>query len=113
MEKDEQTLIKNETKKLKKIFNRIDEERKKIVLTLIKQVAFLSVELDILQDDIINNGAVETYQNGQNQKGKKISSACQTYNNLLKTYNASIKLLLNELPKNDVGNSEIMEFLSK
>ena len=49
-----------------------------------------------MQEEIYKNGVIETYKNGENQYGKKPSSALQSYNNLMKTFNTTMKLLLKD-----------------
>ena len=43
-------------------------------------------------------GFVEHYQNGEHQSGLKDSSHLRAYNNLLKNYHTTIKLLLSSAP---------------
>ena len=63
--------IKKEKQKLKKIFNKIDKNRQTIVEKLIDNVAFMSITLDELKEDIKKYGVKETYMNGSNQFGFK------------------------------------------
>lgn len=93
--------VKKQNSKLKKIFKAIPKDRKSVVENLIQNVAFMSVELQGLQEQIYERGMVEEYQNGENQHGYKPSSAAQVYNATLKSYNTSVKLLLAELPESD------------
>lgn len=92
-------LVKKQHTKLKKIFAEISTDRKAVCENLIQNVAFMSVELNDLQEQIHEHGMVEEYQNGENQSGCKPSAAAQVYNSTLKSYNTSIKLLLAELPE--------------
>lgn len=63
-----------------------------------KNAAFMTVELENLQETIAAEGATDDYKNGANQYGRKISAALQSYNSLLKNYTAVIKALLTILP---------------
>lgn len=111
--KDKQKRVKAKLKKLNNIFKELPDDRKTAVKDLIQNCAFIVVELEDLQVMIQQYGAVEKYQNGQNQWGMKPSSAVQVYNNLLKSYNTSIKLLLGELPETEKKESknELADFL--
>lgn len=71
--------IKKEKTRLKGIFKNLDENKKKLVTPLIEKAAFMSVELDILQDSIQENGWTAEYQNGANQWGEKRSAEADTY----------------------------------
>jgi hypothetical protein len=111
--KDKQKRVRSKLKKLNNIFKELPDDRKVAVKDLIQNCAFIVVELEDLQAMIQQYGAVEKYQNGQNQWGMKPSSAVQVYNNLLKSYNTSIKLLLGELPETEKKESknELADFL--
>ena len=98
-----QKLQKSKLQKLNKIFKMIPDERKTVCSDLIQNCAFLAVELEDLQGLMQETGAVEHYQNGENQSGYKVSSACQAYNSLAKTYTTNVKVLLGEL---DGGSSK-------
>lgn len=97
----QQKEIKKQITKLKKICASIDAEKLKAVESLIENIAFMAVTLKELQQDITENGAVEEYQNGENQWGKKVSSAAQVYNSMIKNYTSCIKQLIDLLPKED------------
>jgi len=95
---DKDKRIKKEIVKLRKLSKDLDEDKKKAVEKLIENIAFMSVTLEDLQVEINKNGVVESYQNGENQSGKKQSSALQSYNALIKNYTSCLTQLLNQLP---------------
>lgn len=103
---DKSKRIKKKMAQLNKIFNAIDEDRKKVVNDLIANIAFMSVQLEDLQTEINENGCIEKYQNGANQYGTKQSSAFQAYTALMKNYQTSLRQLMNELPKNEIPNQD-------
>lgn len=90
--------IKKEKNRLKGIFKNLDENKKKLVTPLIEKAAFMSIELDILQDSIQKNGWTSEYQNGANQWGEKRSAEADTYIALSKNYTAVIKQLTELVP---------------
>lgn len=90
--------IKKEKTRLKSIFKNLDENKKKLVTPLIEKAAFMSVELDILQDSIQKNGWTAEYQNGANQWGEKRSAEAAAYIALSKNYTAVIKQLTELVP---------------
>ena len=65
---------------------------------MVRNLAFMRVTLDELQEIIIRDGVVERYQNGANQYGVKQSAALQSYNSLIKNYAAVAKTLVSFLP---------------
>lgn len=91
-------LIKKEKIRLKGIFKDLDENKKKLVTPLIEKAAFMSVELDILQEQIEQEGWTSEYKNGENQYGTKKSPEAETYIALSKNYAAAIKQLTELVP---------------
>lgn len=84
---------------LNELYAELSEEKMKLAKPLMENAAFLEVELEDLQKIISENGTVDSYQNGANQYGKKIGSEVQSYNALLKSYNAINNRLADLLPK--------------
>lgn len=56
--------IESEYRRLKALFNSIEENKSKLVDNLIQQAAFMKVELDKLQNQILNYGAVQISSKG-------------------------------------------------
>lgn len=105
-----------ELKRLNTIFKDMPEDKKKTVVGLLENAAFQRVALTELQDQLNQSGYIETYQNGENQKGLKKSSFAEVYDKYLNTYSKIIKQLTDLIDKvNDssVPGAEIMSFLKK
>ena len=97
-EKTKEQRIKSEKTRLKGIFKDLDENKKKLVTPLIEKAAFMSVELDDLQETIEQDGWTSEYKNGENQYGTKKSPEAETYIALSKNYAAVIKQLTDLVP---------------
>lgn len=97
-EKTKEERIKSEKTRLKGIFKDLDENKKKLVTPLIEKAAFMSVELDDLQETIEQDGWTSDYKNGENQYGTKRSPEAETYIALSKNYAAVIKQLTELVP---------------
>lgn len=106
--------IKKEKQKLKKIFNKIDKNKQVIVEKLIDNVAFMSITLDELKEDIKKYGVKETYMNGSNQFGFKESIESRTYNTMLKNYMNAVKQLIDLLPDDEKKNAgeDLLKFIA-
>lgn len=104
MKKTKETKIKEKIDELVSIFSNLQEDTRKTVLPMIEKVAFMSVTLDDLQDDININGVTEQYQNGANQFGVKKSAAIDVYNTMIKNYTSLMKQLTDFLPKDESPN---------
>lgn len=117
---DEQELAKKnanmekEKQKMNKIFAKIDKNKKTIVEKLIDNVAFMSITLDELKEDIKIYGVKETYMNGSNQFGFKESIESKTYNAMLKNYMNAIKQLIDLLPDEEKKNAgeDLLKFIA-
>ena len=97
-EKTKEQRITAAKSKLRSIFKDLDENKKKLVTPLIEKAAFMSVELDDLQESIGQDGWTSEYKNGENQYGTKKSPEAETYIALSKNYAAIIKQLTDLVP---------------
>ena len=105
-EKKRKSKITKELKKLNEIFNNLDETTKKTIENLIQEAAFMAVTLEETRMIIARDGVIENYQNGENQKGVKKSSAVEVYDKMVNTYARVIKQLTELLPKRVVITGE-------
>ena len=76
---EKQKRIKKEIGRLRRLFKEIDENKKKLVDSTIADVAFLTVTMQDLRDQIVRNGTTVEYKNGENQWGTKQSPDAQLY----------------------------------
>jgi hypothetical protein len=95
--------VKKEEKRIIKNLGSLTEEQIKANKDFIHQLAFQTVTLKNLSDDIAKNGVKEKYYNGANQWGYKDRTEVKTYNNMFKNYQSAMKQL-NELLINSDGN---------
>lgn len=111
---DKNKRIKSEVAKMKRAFSDLDNEKKKdIVNNLIDNIAFMTVTLQDLQQIINEVGCVEEYQNGENQRGFKESTAVRVYNSLIKNYNTVVKLALDQLGPGTAKDDALAAFMMK
>ena len=96
--KKKENRIKDEKKRLKEIFAELEENKRNLVTPLIEKAAFMSIELDDLQETIEQEGWTSEYKNGENQYGTKKSLEAETYIALSKNYAAVIKQLTELVP---------------
>ena len=111
---DKNNKIKKERQMLEKIFKKIGKNKQKIVEKLIDDVAFMSITLDELKEDIKIYGIKEEYMNGKNQFGFKESVESKTYNNMLKNYMSAIKQLIDLLPTEEKKSAgeDLLKFIA-
>ena len=98
-EKTKEQKINAEKRRLRSIFKELEENKRKLVTPLIEKAAFMSVELDALQEIIEQDGWTSEYKNGENQYGSNRSPEADTYIALSKNYAAVIKQLVDIVPE--------------
>lgn len=98
-DKQRKTKIKREQKRLEQIFQNIETSKKKTIEKLIEDAAFMAVTLEETRQIIARDGVIEAYQNGENQKGIKKSSAVEVYDKMVNTYSRIVKQLCDLIPE--------------
>lgn len=93
--------ITSEVTRLTKLFSDIDENKKKLVRATIKDVAFLTVAMQDLREEMVISGLIDEYKNGPDQYGKKQSTALQSYLQCSNKLTAAMKILNDQLPKTE------------
>ena len=91
--------IKKEILKLKKLFKGISPDTMEIVLSLVKNAAFMTITLEDLQETINMDGTVSEYKNGENQFGTKKSPEVEIYNTMIKNHMGIMKQLTDLMPE--------------
>lgn len=109
---EKQKRIKKEVSRLRKLFKEIDENKKKLVMALIDDVAFLTVTMQDLRENIVREGTTVEYKNGENQYGTKQSPDSQLYLAMSQKQAQAMKILLDCMPKNDRPKPEHDEFVA-
>ena len=99
MEKDKR--IKKEISRLKKLFKDIDESKKKLVQTTIEDVAFMTITMQDLRENIVRTGTTVKYKNGENQYGFKQSPDAQLYLQMSQKQTQAMKILIDCMPKTE------------
>lgn len=113
---DKQKKIKAEFRKLKKIFSEISDDKKKVAHNLMERVAFMTITLKVLEDDINEKGPVVLMINGKQQMNIE-NPAQKSYNTMINRYTATYSKLIELLPKDELVIIEkddgFMEFVGK
>lgn len=93
--------IDKEVRRLKRLFSKIDENKKKLVFATIEDVAFLTITMQDLREAIIRDGTTVEYKNGENQYGTKQSPDAQLYLQMSQKQTQAMKILVECLPKTE------------
>lgn len=105
-----------ELKRLRKIFKNLPKEQLDTAVGLIEHAAFHRVMLDELSQIIARDGMIESYQNGENQKGIKKSAAVDSYDKAVGTYSKIIKQLteiLKDASDGSAPGAELLAFVNR
>lgn len=92
------TRIKREKNRLLDIFADLEPNKLSTCQAIIDRVAFITISLQDLEEQLNVTGWVEEYQNGENQSGLKKAAAADVHISLTKNLNALIKQLLDLVP---------------
>lgn len=93
--------IEKEVRRLKRLFSKIDKNKKNLVFATIEDVAFLTITMQDLRDQIIREGTTVEYKNGENQYGTKQSPDAQLYLQMSQKQTQAMKILVECLPKTE------------
>lgn len=94
-----QERIKKEVRRLKRVFSKLDKNKKSLVETAIQDVAFLAVSMEDLRNKILVEGTTTEYKNGENQYGTKQSPDAQLYMAMSQKHTQAMKILMDALAK--------------
>lgn len=98
---EKQDRIKKEIARLKRLFSKIDPNKKKLTFSTIEDVAFLAVTMQDLRETIIREGTTATYKNGKDQYGTKQSPDAQLYLQMSQKQTQAMKILMDCMPKTE------------
>lgn len=99
---------------LEPIFEEIPQNRHVIARKLIDRIAFMTVAAEDLESEIIENGYMSEYKNGENQFGMKKSPALESYIAIMQRYNAAAESILKLFPASPPKTTQkegLLEFM--
>ena len=98
---EKQNRIKKEAARLRRLFSKIDKQKKSLVFATIDDVAFMTITMQDLRETIIREGTTVEYKNGENQYGTKQSPDAQLYLQMSQKQTQAMKILVDCLPKTE------------
>jgi len=87
-------------------YKNLPQDRLWLALRLAGQAAFLGVEIIDARKDVKKNPRVNSYQNGANQSGRKMSAELDNYMRMSKEYRDLMAQLEKLLPEEEKGEAE-------
>ncbi|UPO88327.1 P27 family phage terminase small subunit [Niallia sp. Man26] len=91
-------LIKEEVKRFEQIFEFMAEDKKRLAKNLIERVAFMTITLQILEDQIKEKGPTYHFKQGAQEMIVE-NPAQKSYNAMINRYTSAYDKLLGLLPK--------------
>lgn len=110
---DKETRINKEVRRLKAVFRNLDTNKLKTVDSLIKRAAFITVNLEDLEEELNLTGWTETYTNGRNQEGVKKAAAAEAHISLTKNLTTIMKQLLDLVPPAKQAESKLAAMMKE
>lgn len=96
--KKQNELIEKEANRLHSIFLELSDNRREIARELIERIAFMTIQLEILEDTIKTKGPTYLFVNGS-QKMLIENPAQKSYNTTMNRYTSAYKELFSILDK--------------
>ena len=90
--------IKQEIERLTTYFGELPPEKVRVAIPLIERVAFMTITLQLLEEEVKAKGPVVTFKNGS-QKMTIENPAQKSYNTMVNRYTAAYAKLVEMLPK--------------
>ncbi|MED4172363.1 hypothetical protein P4631_07860 [Halalkalibacterium halodurans] len=109
--KKQEELIEKEADRLHSIFLELPDDKREVAKELIERIAFMTIQLQILEDTIKTKGPTYTFENGS-QKMIIENPAQKSYNTMINRYTAAYDKLFNllsYLEKNDDDDNDGFE----
>ncbi|USK48876.1 hypothetical protein LIT38_20415 [Bacillus sp. CMF12] len=104
--KKQDELIAKEIDKWHVIFKDISNEKRNAATRLIERVAFMTITLEILEDEIKLKGPTMKFKNGPQEMIVENPSQ-KSYNTMVNRYTAACDKLFNLLPKEIADNAKV------
>ena len=92
--------VKKEKNRLKKVFKEIEEKKKRAAEGLFDEAAFMRISLQMLKEDLQENGFTELFQQSEKQEPyERERPQAKIYSTMNGNYQKIIKQLTDLLPK--------------
>ena len=108
--KEKEEAVKKEEKRLKRIFGRIEKNKKSTIEGLIQRAAFMRISLDEMEQDINKNGFTEKFSQGNQEPYLRQRPISDIYNKMNTSYQKIVKQLTDLLPKEELRKDDEDEF---
>jgi proline dehydrogenase len=98
--------MKKELQRLKKLMNKVPEDKKQMAGNVARRIAFMQITLEDLEKDILENGYSEMFSQQKDIVYERERPAVRIYNTTIKNYAAACKQLVDLIPANQAGEEK-------
>lgn len=109
--KSKTTRINERYAEVSEMFKSLEKNQFKLIEPQIRDEAFLKISLEDMREAINSGGYTDSYKNGAEQNGEKVSALLQAYNQTEKRYVDLVEKLFAKLPKS-TGGGKLESFLN-
>lgn len=104
--KTKKSRIQAELKRLQAFYADLPADRKAIAIGLLERAAFMRVELEDLEADLVKNGWTELFSQGKQEPYARARPQGATYNSVNGNYQKIIKQLDAMLPREEMATGD-------
>lgn len=109
-----QKRLESELRKLREITKgAIPDERRRAIMPLLSNIAFIKVKLDDARSDLLYEDIFTEYDNGGGQSGLREHPGFSAYNKLFTTFSRGIKQLTDMIPSGSTAGDALIDYLNE
>lgn len=109
-----QSRVESELRKLQRLTkNAIPDDKRKAVLGMLPNIAFMKVKLDEARHDLLYESIFTEYDNGGGQTGLREHPGFAAYNKLFTTFQRGVKQLCDLMPTGAVAADELIKYVAE
>lgn len=109
-----QSRVESEVRNLQRITkNAIPDDKRKVVLPMLHNIAFLKVKLDEARKELLYESIFTEYDNGGGQSGLREHPGFSAYNKLFTTFQRGIKQLCDLMPTGAAAADALTDYLAE
>lgn len=106
--------VTSELNKLRRITkDSIPDEKRKVVMPLLANLAFLKVKLDDSRKELLCEKIFTEYDNGGGQTGLREHPGFSAYNKLFTTFSRGVKQLTDMMPSGTAAADALVDFINE
>lgn len=112
--RSKQSRVESELRKLRELTkDAIPDEKRKAIMPLLANIAFLKVKLDDARAELLYEEIFTEYDNGGGQTGLREHPGFSAYNKLFTTFSRSVKQLTDMMPSGTAAADALIDFINE